>query len=450
MTWILPLVGLGTVIGLGRWRDGVLFLILVGFLQDPIRKILPGFPVYTQVTVVFFLGIVVLCAILQNVQFRISYIHGGEQRLRQAWNLYIFLILAQCGHAFVLYGNPVLAGLGILNYGAPMAGIIVGVAFASNTQWIHRFLRTYVCLAVPVALTIYLSFYFQDNWDVLKSIGRLSGHPLLIYDQGGLLYSNSGLMRVGEIAAWHAGTAVMLLIMFGVRNRQLSFRIIAGVASVLLIGAIVLTGRRKMIMAVAIFLAVFVLVMMRYWRGTNRITALIAVLSLCVTVYVWLQPEEGVTALYAARGASVFEDATARLVEAWNLLWAGYARGGIFGLGAGLSAQGSQYFGAGAADVGGAAEGGGGKIVVELGVIGLILVVYLVWRLFRHFDAFLRMVPAEDEYLSVTLAALIAIIIANGTTFLVATQVFGDTFVLVLMGFFAGFLFAFERLARGL
>ena len=448
MTWILPLVGLGTAIGLGRWRDGVLFLILVGFLQDPIRKILPGLPVYTQVTVIFFLGIVILCAVLQNGHLRISYIHGGEGRLRGAWNLYIFLIVAQCGHAFVQYGNPVLAGLGMINYGAPIAGMVLGVAFARKEQWIQRFLWTYVCLAIPVALTVYLSFYFQDNLDVLKSIGRLSGHPLLIYDQGALLYSNSGLMRVGEIAAWHAGTAVMLLIMFGARDRRMSFRIIVGLVAVLLIGAIVLTGRRKMIMAIAIFFAVFLFLLMVYWRGTNKIGALIAILSIGAAVYIWLQPEEGASTLYAARSVTVFQDATDRLNQAWDLLRSGYQRGGMFGLGAGISAQGSQYFGGGTAIAGGAAEAGGGKVMVELGVIGLLVIAYLLWRLACHFDKFFRLVPADDEYLSVMLAGITAIIIANASTFLVATQVFGDAFVLILIGFFVSFLFALERLTR--
>ena len=448
MAWALSLVGLGGLVGLGNWRNAVLFLMVVGFLQDPIRKVLPGLPVYMQILALFFLGVIFVCAMLQNTRMELSYVDGRDSKLRQAWGLFLFLIAGQCVHTYLLYGNLVLAGLGLINYAAPVMAIILGVAFAEDDRWIRRLLWAYLLLAIPFALTVYLSLYFQDDWDILKSIGRLAGSPLLIFDQGTVLYSNSGLMRAGEIAAWHAGTAVMLLIMFATMDQRKSFRVFAGIIVMLLIGAIVLTGRRKMIMAIAIFFAVFLFLLMVYWRGTNKIGALIAVLSVGAAVYIWLQPDEGESTLYAARSVTVFQDATDRLGEAWDLLRSGYQRGGIFGLGAGISAQGSQYFGGGTAIAGGAAEAGGGKVVVELGVIGLLVIAYLLWRLFRHFDEFFRLVPADYEYLSVMLAGITAIIIANASTFLVATQVFGDTFILILMGFFVSFLFALERLTR--
>lgn len=452
MAWLASLIGVGSIVGFGNWRNGILYLLVIGFLQDPIRKILPDVPVYTQIMVVVFLGILVLCAKQQNVRVRLSVIHGGDHRLGRAWNLFIFLVVVQCAHTYLWYGSSVLAGLGLINYLVPVAALMLGVEFADDPGWIDRFLRTYLWLAIPIGLTVYLSFYFQNDWDVLKSIGRLHGTPLLIFDKGvhQLLYSNSGIMRVGEIAAWHAGTAVMLLIMFATTDRRFRFRLLAGVAGMLLLGAIVLTGRRKMLMAIAIFLAVFVLLLMLYWQKVNKIGTLIVILSVATVVYVWLQPEQRESIYYAERGVSVFGDATTRLARAWDLLEWGYYRGGMFGLGAGVSAQGAEHFGGALTGVGGVAEAGGGKVVVELGVAGLVVIMYLLWRLFRHFHEFFRLVPAHYEHLAVLLSGITALIIANAATFFVATQVFGDPFVLILMGFFVSFLFALERFARGI
>jgi hypothetical protein len=442
MTWALSLFGLGGVIGLGDWRRGMLFLLVVGFLQDPIRKIVPGFPVHLQMLVVGFTGIIILCAVLQNARLRLSNVYGRDLALGQAWTLFILLVLLQCAHTFLRYGNPYLAGLGIINYLTPLTLVLVGVTFARDETWIKRFIWAYLLLAVPVALTVYLSFYFQDDWTVLKSVGRLTGRPLLIYDQGGVLFSSSGLLRTGEIAAWHAGTAAMLLVILGTLDKRFTFRLVVGILVALLIGAVILTGRRKMLVAMAVFVAAFLFILMLYWRGPSRVGAIAAVLSAGAAAYAWLQPEAGPAAMYEARGVSVFGDALGRLSVAWDLAQSGFRRGGILGLGAGVSAQGAQYFGGGVRIVGGAAEAGGGKLLVELGLVGLLVVVYLLWRMVQHFHRLFRVVSASDERATVLMAGLSALLIANGVTFLAATQVFGDAFILILMGLFLSFLFA--------
>jgi len=448
MTWVFSLMSLGGAIGLGDWRRGMLFLVLVGFLQDPMRKTMAGFPVYMQVLVLAFAGIIILCGVLQNARFRLTNIYNDDRRLKQAWILFILLVLFQCAHSFLRYGNPYLPVLGGISYVAPLILIIVGVTFARDTEWILRFARFYILLAVPFALTVYLSFYYQDQWDLLKSMGRLAGQPLLIYDQGTVLFSNSGLMRVGEIAAWHAGTAAMLLIILGAMDRRLGFRIVVGIVVALLIGAIMLTGRRKMLMSAAVFVAVFLLVLMVYWRGPNRFGTVFVILSIGAAAYLWLQPDSGQSQLYEARSVTVFGDAFGRLEQAWSLAKSGYNRGGVLGLGAGIAAQGAQYFGGGTRLAGGAAEAGGGKLLVELGLAGLLVVGYLVWRLVVHFHNTFRAVVLQDETLTVFMAGLAALLIANGTTFLVATQIFGDAFVLILMGLFMSFLLALSAHVR--
>src|SRR5436853_3848 len=68
------------------------------------------------------------------------------------------------------------------------------------------------------------------------------------------------------------------------------------------------------------------------------------------------------------------------------ITWA-YEVFGIFGAGLGVGTQGTQYFGGGGAA---AAEGGLGKIALELGIPGLFLTGWLGILLFSHLIRILR------------------------------------------------------------
>ena len=46
------------------------------------------------------------------------------------------------------------------------------------------------------------------------------------------------------------------------------------------------------------------------------------------------------------------------------------------------------------------------------------------------------------------MAGIASMFIANGATFFVATQVYGDLFVLLILGLLGSFLFALERIAK--
>ena len=131
----------------------------------------------------------------------------------------------------------------------------MGVAYANSERRITTYLTAYVLIMVPAALTVYLSLEYSDQWPILRDIGSFVGGELIIYDQGAALESYAGIFRTGEIAAWHAATAAAFLIMLATRNPSLAFRIVAGLVVVALVGTIILTGRRKMLMALTIFVA---------------------------------------------------------------------------------------------------------------------------------------------------------------------------------------------------
>ena len=94
-----------------------------------------------------------------------------------------------------------------------------------------------------------------------------------------------------------------------------------------------------------------------------------------------------------------------------------------------------------------AAEGGLGKVAMELGVPGLVLAVWLLSALARHIRrTLLAMTRASPQHARVSFG-LIAFLVANAATFSVATQAYSDLFVLLILGWCLGFLLAMPVLA---
>jgi hypothetical protein len=127
----------------------------------------------------------------------------------------------------------------------------------------------------------------------------------------------------------------------------------------------------------------------------------------------------------------------------WAIDWYGWLGGGL-----GVASQGAQYFGGGGDVFGGAGEGGLGKITAELGVPGLLVALWLAVAVVRYGWRILRFDARLSTPISRLACGLIALLIANLAVFSVATQVFGDLFVLLFLGLIAGFFLATPVLAE--
>ncbi|MBK8640015.1 MAG: hypothetical protein IPN92_17680 [Chromatiaceae bacterium] len=430
---------------LGDWRRGLLAILVVAVLQDVFRKLTPGVPAYYLLWTTMTFGTVFATAFVGGAVRSLRPLYLYDPRLKVAWGLFFLVVLAQAGHALVRWGNPQVPVLGLLFYFGPVAALLLGVAFASTERRITAFLTAYVLIMTPAALTVYLSLEFSDQWPILRDIGSFVGSQLVIYDVGTALDSHPGLFRVGEIAAWHAATAAAILIMLATRRPSLTYRIIAGLLVVALVGAILLTGRRKMLMALTIFVAVQWALLAFLHKGVNRQTLTLLVLgvvgSFALTL---LDPQErnSESDLYFERGVTVFGDVSGRFQTSLDLLRSAVSRSAGIGLGAGVSAQGTQYAGGVSGAVGGAAEAGLGKIVIELGIPGALVILWLLYRIARRLWEGFRLLAQASESLSYYAASFAALLIANIATFTVATQVYGDHAILILLGLVAGMLFS--------
>ncbi len=424
------------------WRAGLLLVLLIGAVQDPFRKLTEGVPAYYVVWSAAIFGVVVLAAFAQNSLARFRYLSLGAPSVKLGWILVLLVVALQTIHSLLRWQNPVLPALGVVFYLAPVTALLVGIAYARNEKAIKRFLTTYVLILGPLALTVYLSLWYKDAYPVLRDVGTFSGQQIIIYDIGTAFESLPGTFRVGEIAAWHAATAAVFLIVLATQNRSFALRVVVAVAVVLLIGAIILTGRRKMLMALTIFLVVQWSILALFGRGAGRLTVTLLIFGVFGSFALTLLDPSSTQSIYVQRGATVFDEAIERFATALDLLRSAISRSDGLGLGVGVTSQGAQHVGGAVAAAGGAAEAGLGKIVVELGIPGALALLWLVGSLTIRLWRSMYLLAQAHEKLLFYGASFLAFLLANIATFTVATQVYGDPFVLIILGTVAGMLFS--------
>lgn len=431
------------------WRVGIFVCIAAGFLQDPLRKLVPNEPVYYSVMVVVFVAATLLGVYRSGLRLTFAPIHNWNKVLRLPLNLFIGLVVVQSLMAYFKTNSPIIAGIGLLAYLMPIPAILLGYQFGKNEKNIINFARVYLIISLVMISGVYLS-YFGYEWGVLRSVGEAlyayspSGDELTLY---------SGFLRSPEIAAWHACTAICFAILLVlVKPRWGIVYWLAGIMIVFFGIAILLTGRRKFLMEIFIFVSIYAVLSVWLRKSAlQSVLALVLVLASSFLVFNYAIPDDfnsGISSYYE-RGATVEDDAADRAslmtVESFQYV---IAKNGIFGSGAGTGSQGAQHFGGGSEIVGGAAEGGLGKVLAELGVPGLALLLWLVVGFARYIWAILIHVKSDVPVRATLTFWLLSFQAANASVYVIAHQVFGDIFVLVILGFSLGFVLAIPQMQK--
>src|SRR5258708_6878406 len=106
----------GVIICVANWRIGFLLCIIAGCLQDPVRKIVPGEPVYLTSVILIYLGATCLGAYLAGRRFSLRPIHEWNGSLKNPLLLFMVLVVIQSVVTFIRFGNPILASIGFLAY----------------------------------------------------------------------------------------------------------------------------------------------------------------------------------------------------------------------------------------------------------------------------------------------------------------------------------------------
>ena len=213
---------------------------------------------------------------------------------------------------------------------------------------------------------------------------------------------------------------------------------------VVLVGSIILTGRRKMLMNLLIFISAFWL-LSAFFRGRSGVLTIVTgILGISIVYVLSLLDPASEASLYVQRGSTVFSAVDDRAQTSLNLLLSAFNRSGLLGIGAGSASQGIGYAGVDtSAAIGGAGEAGIGKIMLELGLIGLLSAIWVLAMVLSQVLRGLSRLSLVSSRLLTYQCALLSMLFANVLTFTVATQVYGDYFVLLLLGTFAGFILRF-------
>ncbi|MCH2190227.1 MAG: hypothetical protein MK188_04815 [Gammaproteobacteria bacterium] len=427
-------------------RNAILAILAIGFLQDPFRKLIDGEPILLIVTVGLVFALVFLNTIRQNGSQAITQpFLAWSDEVRPALLFFIAILLLQYVHSSLRYSNVIVSTIGLLSYTAPFFAIVVGYFLVDRAAEIANVMICYIGIGVLLAVTIALSFAGVDV-AVFKEVGV----GIKIYDQGTVLRSYSGFMRTGEIAAWHVATSsCFLIIMYFSAKKKPMLLLVLGLL-VFMMAAIAFTGRRKMLMLVTLFGFVYGLAFSYYRRrlSINYLFAAGIVVFVLWGAAQYLSSTDDGVKNYIARGASVYGSVSSRAFELgfMPIGWA-YERVGLLGGGLGIASQGSHLFNV-SNIAGGSGEGGLGKIMVELGLPGLLSVVWLILSITRYINSSLNLCAqgfVPRHMLSIMLG-IACFLLVNVITFAVATQVYGDMFILIVLGLLAGFLFALPKL----
>lgn len=451
---VFGLIFIAMALCFANWRVGVFICIVVGFIQDPLRKLIPGEPVYFTAMVGAPLLMTLLGARLRNVRLSFRPLHSWNDVLRTPLNVFVLLVLLQSGAAVVKTGSFAVGAIGALSYLAPIPAILLGYQLSRSERDIVKVIKVYLAVSVVMVLGVYLA-YADVDWRVLKQVGE----GLFIYSrERGRLNLYSGFLRSPEIAAWHSATAACLLVLLALAiRRNVILKWGAGVLAPVLLGAILLTGRRKFLVEVFLFVSIYAL-MLIWFRKTALKSALISKSALMLVAglvlgsmaYMFFTSDETTTDIspYYERGMSVRNDMTQRVsVTMFESFQYVIAQNGILGSGAGTGSQGVQHFGG--QTTGAAAEGGLGKVLAELGVPGLVVLLWLAISFARYIWSIIVYTTRAgdvDPTQSKLVVGLAAFLLTNGVVYTIAHQVFGDPFVLIVLGFLLGFVLAMPKM----
>ena len=432
-------------------KRGFLVCLVVGLTQDLLRKMMPGTPVYFSGLVGVMVAMTMLGMLLRGALPDFRPIHDWDGSLRTPLKLFLAVVLFQSCNAYLNASSIVVPIIGLIAYLAPLPALLLAYRYADNHDRVVRFIRSYLLLTLLLLTGVYLSVFGVD-WALLKSVGK----GLSVYTSKGRINLPSGFFRAPEVAAWHAGAAVCFLIILATMTRKLSVRLGIPLLIALLLGAIMFTGRRKMYLEIAMFIPLYGLFIAWFRQGSLKLAAPLAVLTLVLTLAVFgdILPDQTTETIspYVERTGKLRQTGIVDRLLGMSVysFEAVVRKNGFFGSGAGMGSQGAQHFGAGRAATGSASEGGAAKVLAELGIPGLLVFSWFLFRLFVYLYRvmlYTRQLPADQGNLAY---GIMAFLMVNFVVFVTASQIFGDVFVLLILGWLVGFILAVPRMAAAL
>jgi len=440
----LLLIVCSAIVALVDWRRALFLWVIVGALQDPLRKITPGAPAYFVLSTVPIWG----AAIVALFTLEPGPWTAFRRRFARLSSVMIVCLISLVPPALMsaTYGTGSwkLTLLGVFSYGSLFLGFLIGYVYPRNTGDLRKFLGFYCLVTAITLIGVPLEYLGVGKWGGMLGTTAM-GYEWVRYRGYYIVRMVAGFYRSPDVMGWHAIVMAMLSTAFALRSRGAQRWMWVGMAAWGGIGAM-LCGRRKMFMMLPVFVCGMAWV---HWRcrGNRRTASVVGVTLLALIVgYVG----------YDQIGRSVWletyyfydtADVPGRiLAHGYRAVRITLKKSGLFGQGLGTAVQGRRHLGVNRPRTW--QEGGLARIAVELGPIGFVCFLALGLALFltvRDFTA--RLDPGSPDI--ALYAGLTGVFMANGATFIVSHQIFGDPYINSLFALLVGLLLSGAKFARG-
>lgn len=441
---LYPLFGLiaaGCVLSINHWRYGLYVMVLVVAIQDPIRKSLPGAPGYLALATAPVILAVLISMVIQRPGWWRSMARTFPA-IEQATHWFIIACIPACFiSASYGPGSWILTLLGIASYATVLMLIVVGYHFPRSLVDLRRFLGFY-CVVTSVMLSGGLLEYLGYFPDSLLLGTKALEMDWIRYGEGYIVNLIAGFYRSPDIMGWHAAAVTLLTLLLAMTTRgyrRWFWLILCGAA----LAALFLCGRRKMVYMIPAFLVAVAglqLLAGRYDRMLSLLGLAVVPLAILFISHNWVGDETTQTRYYTETA----EETGMRVQEhGYTAVLESYRDGGFFGSGMGVATPGSHHIKVARPRVW--QESGPSRVMVELGVPGLLALLFLLGSiLFAAWQGTSRQLQADSE-VSAYAVGLFAFFLANAAGLVVSGQILSDPFVSAFLGLALGMTLSLGR-----
>lgn len=428
-----------SAVALMNWRWGILGAILIGLLQDSMRKMIPGTPAYLIMLspVIWLLAMASAASSGQLSPHRFFSCFPRQGIWIQVFAAYLII---PAGISATYGANTwQITLLGGFVYITMFFVLVAGWRYAGPDASIKFFLTFYVSIVSLLLIGGPLEFLgFGDRFPFLGTAAL--GHTWVTYRTGTAVHMLSGFFRGPDIMGWHASLVFMISVIMAFRTR--------GVARVAWIALAVwgvlnvwLCGRRKMLSMIPFFMGCYLFLVFQA-KNVRRIASILGTV-LMISGLGWyfissLYQDKGVEAFYL----TALTDAEGRAHRhGINAVFSTLNQAGFWGYGLGMSQQGVHNIDAEKPRLW--QESASGKLVAELGVPGALLFLALGAILLRTAYQVVRLSRKDSSFYFT--AGIFSILVANLASAVVSAQIFGDPLIALLVTFLMGLLFSVAR-----
>lgn len=360
-----------------RWRRALQLALVLLICEGAIRKwLLPG----AQDLVYFGKDVLLLGVYIGFLRGRRGF------RAPRATVLYTSLVLAAVFGLAEIF-NPLLPNLlvGALGFKAYFFYVpllfVVPAAFATDLE-LARFLRRYVLIAIPVGM-LALAQFFSPSSSALNTYARAEGESRLYVTT----FGTSSFVRVTASFSYITGyssyllaTAILILAVLGTTRWRFRRNLAVYLALGMTFLGMLMTGSRGSLLLFALVLPLYWwLAVLREQEGATTFMRILVALSVIGVLVTYAGGGEAVDA-FKGRASGTSEEMLSRLMVPWIAPYEVMERVGPLGYGIGSTHQTAEAVTQGLIPYvwlhGLVAEAETGKIMIELGPLGFLLVYF--------------------------------------------------------------------------